>query len=469
MRSVRAAICWIGALLLVGCQGGVTTSPSPTIDPFLAQLAEGDAYAAAGERTAAAAAYLAAAETRPVDPTPHLRLAQLYLEWNRVTDGLAALEVAQELGARAAQVAPLQTALYAAQGDWERVTTHGTVALTIDPTDVATGHRVAQAAVAQGHVSEAKAVYEAILKVNPGDAVALERLGILRAISDPAAGHAHLQSAGTPLAADVTAALDEASDWTTGRRLTLLGQVCARHEAWYLAIVVLTQVLDYQPVQPEALALLGHAWDQVGWPEEAYSHLETAVDLAPGSSLARSLLGIHLLEQGDPSAARPHLEAAYELDPENPAFSLYLAHLYGNLGRYDAAFIWLDEATRLAPEDVAILEAVARFYLNHGLTTEERSLAAAEALIAAAPESANAHDVLGRVHHLQGSLDAAEGHLLRAAELTPREALLHYHLGQLYVDQDEAVKARRAFVRAFDLATDPALRGQIEETLSTLR
>jgi tetratricopeptide (TPR) repeat protein len=430
-------------------------------------LAEGDAYAAASERTAAAAAYQAAAETHPADPTPHLRLAQLYLEWNRVADGLTALEVAEALDAPAEDVARLRTAITAQAGDWEQVAVYGAEALALDPTDAATGHRVAQAAVVQGRVSEAVAAYDALLALDPDDAHAHEQLGILLTLSDPTAALPHLEAAGTPLAAEVAAALGETSDSTTGRRLTMVGQVIARHQEWHLARVVLAEALDHSPVQPEAQALLGHTEDEVGRPDGARDHLEAAVELAPGSSLTRSLLGLHLLERGEPGAARPHLETAYDLDPENPAFSLYLASLYGDLGRYDAAFIWLDEAVRLAPEDPAIRDAVARFYLRHGLTTEERSLAAGEALVAAAPEQASAHDVLGRIHHLRGDLDAAEEHLLRAAGLGPDQAIVYHHLGQLYVDQGRPMTARRALVHAFDLATDPALRAQIEETLST--
>ena len=431
-----------------GVSALATATVPPTADPFVLLLGEGDAQAAMGARTAAEGSYRAAAALRPADPAPHLRLARLYLDWGAAGEGLAALEAARELGAAAAQVDALAADLYALQGDWEAVLASGQAALEANPGDVATRHRLALACLALERPADARIHYRAILALDPADALAHERLGILLTASETVTASEHLRAAATPLAADIAAALETAGD-DPSYRLARVGQLCLAHGQPLFAVWALQEAVARSPAYADAQALLGQALAQAGRSEAALEHLEAAVRLAPDSALARSLLGLYHLQAGNPEAARPHLEAAYELQPENPYFCLDLAALYAGLGQYAAADIWLEEATRLAPQDAAVWEAVARFYLDRAMV--EQGLGAAQTLVRLAPQSAMAHDLAGWGYFLAGRPADAEENLLRAVALDPTLAPAYFHLSQVYAYLGQDEQAQAAMQRAVDL------------------
>lgn len=470
-RAVEG-VARLTALSILGLCLGLTSCAAPTTSPVAipalsSWLAAGDAAAASGARTAAASTYEQAAALAPDDPTPHLRLARLYLDWNRPQEGLAAAEAAAERGAANSDVEPLRAALYAAAGDWSEAARRGEAALTLAPDNLAVRALVTQAYLNLGRAAEAEAAYRAILAATPQDRMAHERLGTLLAISAPDDATAHLEAAGTPLATALLQALEEppAPDDAT-YRLARIGQTCLDHGMPALAALALEQAAGANPDYAEAQALWGLALDQMGRTEEALPHLEAAVRLDPGSARARSVLGLHLLAAREAEAARPHLEAAYTADPQNPAFSLYLAYLYADLGGYEVARVWLEEAARLAPEDPAIWEQVARFYIRRGLGAE--GLRAAHNLAALTPESAQAHDLLGWALFLTGEDQQAQEELDRALAREPCLAAAHYHLGVVHAYRNEEEAARSAFIRALDCNTDPILRPEIEEALSRL-
>lgn len=422
-------------------------------------------HAADGERTAAEATLREATALCPTDPAPFLRLARLYLDWNRLQEGLEAVDEARRLGSPPVLVEPLRVALYAGLGDWEQVLAHGGAALTLDPGDIETQRCVAQGYVELGRVEEARAAYRALLERVPDDDSAHERLGALLLLSDPAAALPHLRVAGTGLASDLVAVLaQEGND--PAYRLTLAGQACLLHDEPALAALFLGRAVAHNPAYADARVLLGQSLDRLGRPEEALVHLEEAARLAPRSALAQSLLGLHELEAGDPAAARPHLEAAYELGPDNPAFSLHMAYLWADLGRYDAAEVWLREATRLAPDDPVVWEAAARFALDRGL--RQQGLEMALTLAHLVPGSAVSHDLAGWAEFLVGHYPIAARVLEEAVEQDPTLAAAWYHLGQVYAYQGRVEEARAALTRAADLNTDPRLRLEIERALGAI-
>jgi len=417
----------------------------------------GDTYAAEKSRTAAETAYRQASAARPQDPTPYLRLARLYLAWNRPEEGMSALLSAEERGADPREVASLRAALYAARGDWEQVVVWGERALALGD-DRPTRRLLAQGYLWLGKEEAARATYQFLAESDPEDLEACERAGFLLALIDPAAALPYLRAASTPLSSDLMAALE---DEDIARRMARMGQVALARGEPALAARALERAVAWDPASADARALLGHALALLGRSDDARVHLEAAARQAPDSPLARSLLGLYYLRQGNLAAARPHLEAAYDLDPQNPAFALYLASLYAELGDYVVVDIWLAEATRLAPEDPDVWEVTVRFYLERRLG-DPRGVEAARALVRLTPERGEAHGLLGRALLFAGDSAGAEAALRRALELSPDLASAHADLGRLYALQGRWDLADREFLRALDLNTDPALRQEIE-------
>ena len=420
----------------------------PTSTVYLDLLRQGDEHAARVERTAAVAVYREAARVRPGDPTPYLRLAQLYLDWGRTDDALAALSEAERLGADGAEDAALErlwVAVHVARADWPAVVEHAERLLALAPAtadDADARHTIARAYVELQEWDLARAEYEALLRADPADALAHERLGALTLGEGPAAIQ-HLFAARTDLAERLLVALRQAGtadDPAYGS--ALLGQVLFEEQEWALAARQFEWALSHNPDYADAHAYLGYALDQMGRSGEARPHLLRAVALAPVSAVSHTFLGMHYDRLGDVSAARAEYEAAYDLDPTNPATCVEVGHTWAAERRYVAAEIWLREAVSLRPDDPALWEILARFYLDQGITAGGRSVEAAARLVELAPDDAGAHDLRGWAAFQVGDYDTAQESLLRATALNPTLAAAHYHLGRLWAAQGAREKAQ---------------------------
>jgi len=209
----------------------------------------------------------------------------------------------------------------------------------------------------------------------------------------------------------------------------LLGRVLFGAQEWALAARQFERALSCNPDYPDAHAYLGHALDQMGRPDEAWPHLQQAATLAPDSPV----------------------ETAYDLDPTNPATCVEIGQAWAAEGRYVAAEIWLREAVSLQPDDPALWEVLARFYLDHNITTEERGVEATAEWVRLSPDDACAHDLQGWAAFQVGDYDTAESGFLRALSLDPALASAHYHLGRLWAAQGAHQKAQQEFIRALDL------------------
>jgi tetratricopeptide (TPR) repeat protein len=451
----------------------------PTSAPYLDLLRQGDAHASQAERTAAVAAYREAAALRPRDPDPYLRLAQVYLDWGRVEEAMAVLSEAARLGAGQADGARMErlwAATHAARADWPAVAEHAQRLLALVPADTsdasAARHMLARAYLELQEWDLARAEYETLLRVDPADALAHERLGALMLGEDPVAV-AHLSAAGTDLADRLLAALWEAgaTAGTVGEPAYVsacLGQVLLEERQWALSARQFKRALSHNPDYSDAHAYVGHALGQMGHPGEARSYLRRAVTLAPDSAVAHTFLGLHYDRLGAISAARAEYEVAYDLDPDNPATCVEIGQTWAAEGRYVAAEIWLRQAVSLRPDDPTLWEVLARFYLDRNITAEGQGLEATARLVELSPDDAVAHDLRGWAAFQVGDYDAAEVSLLRATALDPGLAAAHYHLGRLRAIQGALEEARRSFIRALDLDTTGALIPLIERAMDEI-
>ncbi|MFN2271347.1 MAG: tetratricopeptide repeat protein [Anaerolineae bacterium] len=441
-------------------------------------LQQGDALAARAERTAAVGIYEEAARLRPDDSEPYLRLAQLYLDWGRTDEALAALAEAERLGvgqSDGVRLARLWTAVYVARADWSAVVERAQQLIALASGDAsviaeadAAGdarHTLARAYVELRQWDGAQAEYEALLQSDPDDALAHERLGALLVGSDSAAIQ-HLFTAQTDLAAELLDVLERPDALDNPAYIqALLGRVLFEEGEWALASLHFEQALYFDPSYPDAHAYLGYALDQMGYPKEAWPHLLMAVSWAPDSVVAHVFLGIHYESQGDSTTARAEYETAYDLDPTNPATCVAIGKTWATEGRYIAAEIWLTTAVSLQPEDPALWKILARFYLDHTITFAGKAIAVTDKLLELAPDDAQAYDLRGWAAFQVGDYATAEIYLLRALALEPGLASAHYHYGMLLDVQGDSQAAREAFVRAVDLDTTGALVPLVERAM----
>lgn len=435
----------------------------PSDNEYVQVLGQAKAHAEALERTAAVEAYREAANVRPDSAAPYLFLARLYLGWGRTDEALGALEKAERLEGGGIAVERLRVAIGVAGAEasvagrpaqWRGVASDARGLLALVPGDRDARHTLARAYLELREWEEAGSIYRELVRSDPTDRHARDRLGLLLVGDDPEALE-HLRTAQTDLSQRVLEALAEAGAAAdTAYRAARVGRVLIEREEWALAARQLELALSDRPTHAEAQALLGHALDQMGYREEAMDYLLDAVAGAPQSSVAHTLLGLHYVKSGDPVAARHHLETAYDLAPENPAICVEIGNSWAAEGRYVAAEIWFREAVSLRPEDPRLWEILARFYLEYGITSDERAVAATEELLKLVPNGASARDLRGWAALEAGEYDIAGEHLRRAIELDSGLASAYYHLGLLESRRGHPELAREAFTRAIDLDTE---------------
>lgn len=453
-------------LLLAALLIALAWALRPTSAPYLELLHQGDAHAAALERTAAVAAYREAARLRPDEAEPYLRLARIYLDWGQVEKALDVIsEAERRSGAEADRLERLWIAVYAARTDWPAVVEHAGRLLARVPADRDVRHALAWAHLQLRQWDAARAEYEALLQTDPADSLAHERLGVLSLGDDPAAIQ-HLYTARSDLAGRLLAVLSEPGvtddlAYANAR----IGRVLFEAQEWALAARQFERALALSPDYADAHAYLGYVLDQLGQPADALSHLQRAVALTPNSVVAHLFMGLHYDRQGDWAAARAEYEAAYDLDPQNPAICIEIGGTWAAEDNYVAAEIWLGEAVRLQPDDPALWEVLARFYLDCGITGEGQSIEAADRLLALSPDSALAYDLRGWAALQSGDYRVAEEHLTKAIARDPMLAEAHYHLGLLWQMLGKSRQAREAFTRAVDLDTTGELGPLVERAL----
>jgi len=203
------------------------------------------------------------------------------------------------------------------------------------------------------------------------------------------------------------------------------------------ARALLAELLRQQPRNPVLLRLSGDILSMMKKPDEA----RHAYD--------RAIAAVSPLQAGDWSLL---LSRAVVLD---------------HLGHWDLARADLDRAIKLAPDQPELLN-----YLGYSLVTRGESLVQARDLLTRAlaldPTDAAIRDSVGWAQFRTGQVDEALGNLQQAAEKTPLDPTVNYHLGEVYLSKGRRVEAVDEFDRALHLNPDPADIKAIRRALDTL-
>ena len=252
------------------------------------------------------------------------------------------------------------------------------------------------------------------------------------------------------------------------------GIALAQVQLWPLAVNALTIALeggDANTPDAETLAFLGHALVQAGRP--ALDLFEQAQRADPDSALPLYFQGLYLRRQGAIKSAATLFEEALALDPDNTAIYVELAQTRAQQGDLAAAEVWYLAALEVAENDAQspalwVQRVLVRFYAERGYRMAEAGIPAAEALIEAEPNDAEAYDLLGWMQFLSGALDDSEASLRRALELEPGLSSARYHLARQLESQGQRDPAVAEYRRVVDLDTSGAFRERALRDLQRL-
>lgn len=144
---------------------------------------------------------------------------------------------------------------------------------------------------------------------------------------------------------------------------------------------------------------------------------------APRSSLPPSNLAFAALERGDASRALQWAELAVNLDPDNPTAHNNAGAAYMQLGQPDDAVDPFQQAATLRPQNQRYWQNLADALVQAGRYQEAIEVIRGE-LLARAPESGAAYQLLGKIYIQQGRPEPALEALRQAEGLLPDPGVL---------------------------------------------
>jgi tetratricopeptide (TPR) repeat protein len=187
---------------------------------------------------------------------------------------------------------------------------------------------------------------------------------------------------------------------------------------------------ELDPQLADAFYNLGAAYMEKRDYGGAIEPLKRALQLSPELPAAHQLLGYALLAQGYAAEATPHLEKVGAQD------ALAIAQL--ETGHLSDAVINFNAALAKRPNDPDLL-----YYLGHASGLLSKSVI--DALIAAHPESARAHEALAENYFVLRQMPQAEKEYQEALRIRPDLPGLHLELGQVYANSAQWPKAEAEF------------------------
>ena len=347
---------------------------------------------------------------------------------------------------------------YLGQDNRSAATDQWALALKDRPTDMALLQRLANNYEATGHYTETIAILGSLVALGQATPEMYYRLALLTAATAPDEALARLavvaamspdRAANAKVLTQAIQAGQQANDeaYTFG----LTGFAFVQLQEWPLAELALTRAVALNPNFSRAYAYLGYALDEQH--KDGLPAYQTALKLESGSPWINYMLGLHWRRLGDGNKAIDYFQRALGLDAQNPAFAAELATTYASQNDLTEAEHWFREAVRLSPQDPHFWLLLARFYCDQNYHIADEGLPAARQAAALAPNDASAVDALGCALWLTGDLVNAEKTVQRALALDPNLPSAYYHLGQLYLKQDQAPAAEAAFNHT--LALDP--------------
>jgi tetratricopeptide (TPR) repeat protein len=323
--------------------------------------------------------------SQPANPVAqHHRAAQTFQLANDFDH--AAAEYRQAISAGLEQLAGLA----AARSEYADAAELFERAIEVDRSSVALKTGLALMMFQSGEPAKAKDAIRAVLAEAPDDPRAQNLLGrIEMEEGNYAAAAEHLR-----------AAYDKSPDFDTAYSLAL---ACLKQQKLEQAFPIFDEMLGTLGSTAELHVVIGWAYRETGYYEQAVSEFKKALTIDPRHRRAHSYIGLVYLRQGGSTKfaeARQEFDAELKINPEDYSSHYYLGIIELNLHNLKAAEAELSKASRIMAESADPYCFLGQAYLEDG----EAELAAAaltKSIALTKDVSANNYQV-ARAHYMLG-------------------------------------------------------------------
>ena len=199
------------------------------------------------------------------------------------------------------------------------------------------------------------------------------------------------------------------------------------------------------PLALEGLATLNLAQNR---PADAQVYAKELVEKFPVTVNYRLLLGGIYLREGQSRPAEEQFLAARQLAPNQAAVHLDLAQLYYTEKKWAQAEKEFETAIQLDPSNPPMLSPYVDFLVTRQQASKARALM--QQFIAANPNSAEGHMILGVLEFDSKNVSAAQAEFERAIQIDPKDVQGYLRMGRLYQEKNQTDAAIEQYQKALD-------------------
>jgi tetratricopeptide (TPR) repeat protein len=177
-------------------------------------------------------------------------------------------------------------------------------------------------------------------------------------------------------------------------------------------------------------------------------YFEKAMVLDPSNVAVALFVGEHFFRLNKTVLARAYLERAIQEQGDNYTAQLMLGIICGDDGDLEPAKRHLTQALRISRNSFAAHYGLGRILVSEGKVKEALIHLKRALSLKPTPEM---HYLVGRAYLEQGRTDVAVRHLRRCIDMDPKFDAALYHLGLIYLHQENLLLAQEHFRAAYEI------------------
>ena len=177
-------------------------------------------------------------------------------------------------------------------------------------------------------------------------------------------------------------------------------------------------------------------------------YFEKAFVLDAANAPLAFFIGEYFFKVNKPPLAQVYLERAVKREPENHLAMLMLGVICGDNGELALAKNYLNEALKFKKDSFTAHYGLGRILASEGKMNEAMLHLKQALKLKPTPEM---HYLVGRVYLDEGCAEIALRHLRQCIDLDPRFDAALYHLGLIYLRQNELLLAQEHFQAAYEI------------------
>ncbi len=309
----------------------------------------------------------------------------------------------------------------------------------INPRNRQAVNRLLQLLVQKGTLDEAEALLTRLFREDPSNyELALQRVGLF------------VEKQDFPSAINALLPIVAAKPGETRLRV-YLASLYEKNGALEAARTTYHDILEQSPSEYEVRLRLGSLYFyRLKNSDAALAQGEMAKKINPQRPEPYLFTGVILNDAERYAEAAKVFSEGIKKNPEMPDLYFHLGAAFDKLGRFDEMVSQMERAIELAPKHANALNYLGYTFADKGVRLNE-AFDLVQRALNERPDDGYFIDSLAWVHYRQGNLEEARTLLEKAVDLVPLDPVIHEHLGEIYLKNEQIDLAKAAWERSLAL------------------